>query len=132
MSQENVEIVRAALDALNREDIDAALKDAAPDFVFDFSRSVGTEGGVYKLGQMRTFWGQVTAEMWESSRFEAEEFIEAGDLVMTPVTNLLRGRDGIEVQARGAWVWTFRDGSVARITFYQTRQEALEAAGLSE
>jgi ketosteroid isomerase-like protein len=131
MSQENVEIVRAALDALNREDIDAALKDAAPDFVFDFSRSVGTEGGVYKLGQMRTFWGQVTAEMWESSRFEAEEFIEAGDLVMTAVTNLLRGRDGIEVQARGAWVWAFRDGSVARITFYQTRQEALEAAGLS-
>src|SRR3954463_10042212 len=131
MSQENVEITRAALDALNREDIDAALKDAAPDFVFDFSRSVGTEGGVYKLGQMRTFWGELAAEMWESSRFEVEEFIEAGDLVMTPVTNLLRGRDGIEVQARGAWVWTFRDGSVARITLYQTRQEALEAAGLS-
>ena len=131
MSEENVEIVRAALDALNREDIDAALKDAAPDFVFDFSRSVGMEAGVYKLDQMRTFFGQ-WAEMWESSRLEAEEFIEAGDLVMTPVTNLLRGRDGIEVQARGAWVWAFRDGSVARITFYQTRQEALEAAGLRE
>ena len=132
MSQENVEIVRAALDALNREEIDAALKDAAPDFVFDFSRSVGTEGGMYKLAQMRTFWRESAAEMWESSRFEAEEFIEAGDLVMTPVTNLLRGRDGIEVQARGTWVWTFRDGSVARITFYQTKQEALEAAGLRE
>jgi len=51
---------------------------------------------------------------------------------MTPVTNLLRGRDGIEVQARGAWVWTFRDGSVARVTFYPERQDALEAAGLSE
>src|SRR4051812_10066640 len=108
MSRENVEIVRAALDALNRENIDAALKDAAPDFVFDFSRSLGTEAGIYKLGHMRTFWGQWVAEMWESSRLEAEEFIEAGDLVMTPVTNLLRGRDGIEVQARGAWVWTFR------------------------
>ena len=132
MSSENVEIVRAALDALNREDIDAALKDAAPDFVFDFSRSVGLEAGVYKLDQMRTFFGQWVGEMWESSRFEAEEFIEAGDLVMTPVTNLLRGRDGIEVQARGAWVWTFRDGSVARITFYRERQDALEAAGLRE
>ena len=132
MSQENVEIVWAALDALNREDIDAALKDAAPDFVFDFSRSVGLEAGVYKLDQMRTFFGRWVGEMWESSRFEADEFIEAGDLVMTPVTNLLRGRDGIEVQARGAWVWTFRDGSVARITFYRERQDALEAAGLQE
>ena len=132
MSQENVEIARAAIDALDRGDIDAALKDAARDFVFDFSRSVGMEAGVYKLDQMRTWWGQWAGEMWESSRFEAGEFIEAGDLVMTPVTNLLRGRDGIEVQARGAWVWTFREGSVARITFYQERQEALEAAGLQE
>jgi ketosteroid isomerase-like protein len=132
MSQENVEIARAVINALDRGDIDAALKDAAPDFVFDFSRSVGLEAGVYKLDQMRTFFGRWVGEMWESSRFEADEFIEAGDLVMTPVTNLLRGRDGIEVQARGAWVWTFRDGSVARITFYPERQDALEAAGLSE
>ena len=132
MSQENVEIVRAAINALDRGDIDAALKDAASDFVFDFSRSVGLEAGVYKLDQMRTFFGRWVGEMWESSRFEADEFIEAGDLVMTPVTNLLRGRDGIEVQARGAWVWTFRDGSVARITFYPERQDALEAAGLAE
>ena len=132
MSQENVEIARAVINALDRGDIDAALKDAAPDFVFDFSRSVGLEAGVYKLDQMRTFFGRWVGEMWESSRFEAEEFIEAGDLVMTPVTNLLRGRDGIEVQARGAWVWTFRDGSVARVTFYPERQDALEAAGLSE
>ena len=132
MSQENVEIARAVINALDRGDIDAALKDAAPDFVFDFSRSVGLEAGVYKLDQMRTFFGRWVGEMWESSRFEADEFIEAGDLVMTPVTNLLRGRDGIEVQARGAWVWTFRDGSVARITFYPERQDALEAAGLRE
>jgi|EndMetStandDraft_9_1072997.scaffolds.fasta_scaffold801562_1 ketosteroid isomerase-like protein len=132
MSQENVEIARAVINALDRGDIDAALKDAAPDFVFDFSRSVGLEAGVYKLDQMRTFFGRWVGEMWESSRFEADEFIEAGDLVMTPVTNLLRGRDGIEVQARGAWVWTFRDGSVARVTFYPERQDALEAAGLSE
>ena len=132
MSQENVEIARAVINALDRGDIDAALKDAAPDFVFDFSRSVGLEAGVYKLDQMRTFFGRWVGEMWESSRFEADEFIEAGDFVMTPVTNFLRGRDGIEVQARGAWVWTFRDGSVARITFYRERQDALEAAGLQE
>jgi ketosteroid isomerase-like protein len=131
MSQENVKIIRAALDGLNEGDIDAALKDAAPDFEWDFSRSIGIQPGVYSLDQMRKFWGEY-AEAWESSRWEAKEFIEAADLVMTPVTNYLRGRDGVEVQASGAWVWTFCDGKVARIAFYQERHEALEAAGLSE
>jgi ketosteroid isomerase-like protein len=131
MSQENVEIIRAAIDALNRGDIDAALKDAAPDFEWDFSRSIGIEPGVYGLDQMGKLWGEFDG-LWESSRFEANEFIDAGNLVMTPVTNYLGGRDGVEVKASGSWVWKFCDGKVARITFYQERQEALEAAGLSE
>ena len=41
MSQENVEIVRGAIDAMNRGDWDAALKAAAPNFEFDLSRAVG-------------------------------------------------------------------------------------------
>ena len=44
----------------------------------------------------------------------------------------LRGRDGIETQARSAWVLTFRDGQQTSLTLYQTKQEALEAAGLRE
>jgi hypothetical protein len=38
MSQENVEIVKAAIDAVNRGDWDAAFQDAAPGFEQDFSR----------------------------------------------------------------------------------------------
>ena len=37
MSQENVEIVRAAFEAINRGDVDAMLTDAAPDFELDSS-----------------------------------------------------------------------------------------------
>ena len=40
MSQENVEIVRAILDALNEGDPDSALKYTAPGFEYDFSRSI--------------------------------------------------------------------------------------------
>jgi hypothetical protein len=29
-------------------------------------------------------------------------------------------------------VWTFRNGALTHLTFYQERQEALEAAGLRE
>jgi ketosteroid isomerase-like protein len=132
MSRENVEVVRAAIDALNRGDADAAFKDMAPDFEYDFSRSIGFQPGVYKLDEARRIWEEFVGT-WESARWEADEFIEADEHVVTPLTTSVRGRDGIEVQAlRTAWVWTFRDGNVARITFYQERQEALEAAGLSE
>ena len=41
MSQENVEIVKAAIDAVNREDWDAAFQDAAPGFELDMSRALG-------------------------------------------------------------------------------------------
>ena len=47
MSQEHVEIVRRAFDALNRGDLSGAMKDMAADFVFDFSRSMSPERGVY-------------------------------------------------------------------------------------
>ncbi len=131
MSQENVEIVRAAIDAWNRGDWDAALKDAAPSFEFDFSRSLGPGRGVYSLDQMGEYFQEFT-EAWESLRLEADEFIEAGEHVVMPNTLHAQGRDGIELQARSAWVWTIHDGSIARLCFYQERREALEAVGLAE
>jgi ketosteroid isomerase-like protein len=131
MSQENVEIVRTAIEAWNRGDWDAVLKDAAPSFELDFSRAIGPGGGIYSLEQMGAFFRQFT-EAWESLRFEADEYIEAGERVVMPNTVLAHGRDGIEVQARSALVWTIRTGKVLHLCFYQGRQEALEAVGLSE
>ena len=132
MSQENVEIVKAAYDAYNREDWDAFFfKDAAPGFELDFSRAVGPWRGVFGLDQVRRVVEEIR-ETWESARLEPHEFIEAGDLVVVPSTQHLKGRGGIEVVARGALVWTIRDGAIERVTMYQERQDALEALGLSE
>jgi ketosteroid isomerase-like protein len=132
MSQENVESVRAAIDAFNEGDMDAAFKDAAPELEYDVSRSIGLLHGVFHgLDEARRFTEEF-AEPWESRRYEVEEFIEAGEHVVTPFTDHLRGRDGIEVQARGTFVWTYHEGACVRVTLYQERQEALEAAGLSE
>ena len=63
---------------------------------------------------------------------EPHEFVEAGDQVVVPQTGYIRGRDGIEVTARVALVWTIRDGAIVRICLYQQKRDALEAAGLSE
>ena len=131
MSQENVEIVRAAYDAYNRGDLDAALVDAAPEFELDWTRAVGPQRGVYRLDQVRAFFVDFL-EAFESTRVEPDEFIEAGDQVVVPQTGYIRGRDGIEVTARVALIWTIRDGAIVRICLYQQQREALEAAGLSE
>ena len=42
MSQENVEMIRAAMEAWNRGDWDEALKDAAPGFELDNSSSAAS------------------------------------------------------------------------------------------
>jgi ketosteroid isomerase-like protein len=130
MSQENVDIVRAALEAWNREDWDAAFQHAAPDFALDMSRAEGPVNGVFKLDQVRAVLLEF-AEHWESIWIEPHEFIQAGDLVVVPQTMHTRGREGIEAVSRVANVWTIRDGAVEHISMYQSRQEALEAVGLS-
>jgi ketosteroid isomerase-like protein len=131
MSQENVEIVKAIIDAYNREDWDAAFKDAAPGCEIDFSRAVGPWRGVFGLDQ----WLRVVEEFretWESVRMEPQEFIEAGDLVVVPMAQHVKGRAGIEAVARATFVWTIRNGAIERFSMYQEKEDALEALGLSE
>jgi ketosteroid isomerase-like protein len=131
MSQENVEIVRAAIDAYNRGDLESALKDAAHDFEMDLSRALGPQHGVYGRDQMEEFWSEF-GEGWRSVRLEPSEFIDLSEHVVVPWTMRAVGRDGIEVEARVTWTFTIRDGAVQRICMYQGRDEALEAARLSE
>ena len=131
MSQENVEIVKAVFDAVNRDYWDAFYKDMAPGFELDMSRAAGPVSGVLSLDQVRRAQEDF-AGYWESLRIEPHEFIEAGDLVVVPNTGHLRGRDGIEVSATVAWVWTIRNGAIERVSMYQEPQDALEAVGLSE
>ena len=133
MSQENVEIVRRATDAYNRRDVDWLVENWAPDAVLDWSRSRGFEAGVYRgHEEIRAFTEQFLAA-WDEIRIEIDIPIEVEDdvLVVENVT-YFRGRDGIETQARSSWLVTFRDGHQTSLTLYQTKQEALEAAGLRE
>ena len=127
-----MEIVKAKIDAYNGEDWDAFFfKDAAPGFELDFSRAVGPWRGVFGLDQSRRLVEEF-GEAWDSARIEPHEFIEAGDLVVVSSTMHVKGRGGIELVVRGAFVLTIRNGAIERVSMYQERGEALEALGLSE
>jgi ketosteroid isomerase-like protein len=133
MSGENVETVRRATDAYNRRDVDAALETWAPDAVLDWSRSRGPEAGVYRghdriRAYMREFLGA-----WDEVRIELDDPVELeDDVVVVENVTYVRGRDGIESQARSAWLIRFADGLQTSLTLFQARDEALEAARLAE
>jgi ketosteroid isomerase-like protein len=133
MLEENVEIVRRSTDALNRRDLDGLVEHWAPDAVVDWSNSRGPEAGIYRgRDDIRAFAKRFLAA-WDEVRLEIDYPIEVeDDLLVVENVAYVRGRDSIETQARSAWVTTFRDGQQTSLTLYQTKQEALEAAGLSE
>jgi ketosteroid isomerase-like protein len=131
VSQENVDLVRAALEAFNRGDWDGFFKDAVPSFELDLSRATGPVHGVYGLDQARRVLHEFS-DAWESLQIEGDEYIDAGEHVVAPWTLRARGRDGIEVPSRVTWVWTVREGGVVRASMYQERHEALEAVGVKE
>lgn len=132
MSRVNVEAVRTAIDAFNREgDWESVFNDAGPNFEFDMSRSIGPLRGVYAREQTPQVLNELT-QGFASVQIEPHEFIEVGEHVVVPLTAHMVGRDGIEVEARTAWTWTIRCGTIERVCLYQERSEALEAAGLAE
>jgi ketosteroid isomerase-like protein len=76
-------------------------------------------------------------ERWEEGigfeRMEPEEIIDAGEQVVAFVHHQGQGKaSGIDVEQHFAMVWTVRDGRAIRMDMYRTREQALEAAGLSE
>ena len=133
MSKENVEAFKRGLDAYNRRDVDAMLEHWTPDVVLDWSNARNFDAGVFQGHDEVRAFTKLWLETWEAIRLELpSDPVEVQDDVLV-VENVayMRGRDGIEVQARSAWLITMRGRKVASFTLYQTKQEALEAAGLS-
>jgi len=138
MSEENVEFVQGIVDAHQLGDFatvfaayDPAIEwrtgDARTAQWSDFEPVYHGHEGV------RTFWRTWFAA-WETVAFEYEEFIDAGDQVLSILSQRMRGRtSGVELEWNSyAQVWTIRDGKVIRVEFFANRDEALEATGLSE
>ena len=134
MSQENVDIVLHALDSINRGDIDGALEAAADDFEMDWSNSIGPLKGVHRgREEVIKFWLSFL-DAFDSLQWVPEEVIDIDESRVIVVNHVrMRGRSsGVRVEGIGAQLWTFRDGKGRSIKLFQSKAEALEAAGLSE
>jgi ketosteroid isomerase-like protein len=125
---EDTEQVRAGFAAYNRGDLAGLLETWAPDAVLDWSHSRGFDAGVYRgHDEIQAFW-QRLLEAFEEVRVEIVDLEEVEEgLLLAENVAFLRGREGIEVQARSTLLITIQDGVTTSMTLYQTKQEALEA-----
>ena len=132
MSQQNVEALKAAMEAFNRRDgerFDALL--AADAEIVPVRAAV--EGTVYRGRDAATQYCAAVDEAWENLRWEVEEFRDGGGWVLALGRIQGRGRDsGATIDARGGWVARFCEGRLKTFRTYPDRAEALEAVGLSE
>jgi ketosteroid isomerase-like protein len=130
MSEENVEIVRRLIDAARREDGPAALACLDPDVEWIPLRAA-TEGAPRGHDGFERFVVD-TNENFET--FEPNvELRDLGEQVLAWGTMRVRGRgSGIETDIPTWAILDFRAGRILRCQAFGSREEALEATGLSE
>jgi ketosteroid isomerase-like protein len=134
MSQENVELVRALIEAVNRDDIDAAEALVAPDVVWEENPMFPGLREVYRgPAEVRAWWEEIL-EVVENIHLEVEKLTELGDdRIIGEVFVTGRGKGSDAPVEQRVWnVFSFAEGKITTRQVFWTRAEALEAAGLSE
>jgi ketosteroid isomerase-like protein len=134
MSQENVEVVRRANEALKRGDREAALADYHRDAVWnDLAHAPDSPETVQGLRALRTIWDQ-WEQAFDDFGADIEEFIDAGRYVVAPTRWHARGKgSGVVIDLRQTDVFEVENGKVVRVTLgYADTSTALKAVGLAE
>jgi ketosteroid isomerase-like protein len=131
MSQENVETLRQAFEAFARRDQTVWYELADPSLEV-------IPVGDWPEGEIRgreAAWDffVATEEPWEPGSYEMVEAIDSDDKVVTHLKRDMRGKSsGVDVQYDYWLMAVIRNGRALRLEWFETREKALEAAGLSE
>jgi ketosteroid isomerase-like protein len=133
MSQEWVDLVRQGFAAIERGDLAAFDGLMTPDVVLVQPPEVPdakSYEGPNAIAEAMEDWPR----QWEDFRMDLVEIIDAGDDLAVSVTRHRgRGREsGIEMDFEVFYVQRGRGGKLARMEMFFSREQALEAAGLSD
>jgi ketosteroid isomerase-like protein len=132
MSQENVEIDRQAVEAFNRHDFEAWLAHfdrAITWWAMAHEPEPGPFQGHEGVSKMVARWLVLLPDL----RVEAKEYIDAGEYLVVPVRIYGHAADSdTDVVGEEVFLNKYRDGKIVEVREYRTREEALEAIGLSE
>ena len=130
MAETNIDLVRRGVASV--DDFWAMLDDYV---VWDLrqSQSIPDLDGVYVgrdavIKASRHYWGT-----WSDYSVEPEELVDAGPCVVAILRERGRGKSsGVPFDRPHPQLWTFRQGRIIRWESFETRAEAIAAAGLSE
>jgi ketosteroid isomerase-like protein len=131
MSQENVEIIRGQYAASDPSRWFDALDE---EIEIDFTGQPVPDSAVIRGKENVIHWFRRWWATWDDYTLEIAEIFDPDDDTVVVVHDE-RGRgkgSGVQLERRWAAVYTLRAGSLVRIETFNTREEALEAAGLSE
>jgi uncharacterized protein len=133
MSQENVDLVRWALEAFPRGDMEEMLSFMDPEGELHSAIVGGAEGNVYRGHEGFRRWYADSFESFEELQNDWLEFRDLGNRVLAFGRVHARGREsGVEIDSPMAWVFTVRGGKLVKAEGFLDPAEALEAAGVRE
>jgi ketosteroid isomerase-like protein len=131
MSEQNVEIVRAAVTAFNRGNLDAWWEYWADDIDYRAVEGAPDDQGPIQGKEAIREYVQDWLDTFDDFRFEPVEITAAGEDKVIAVMRI-SGRakqSGVETDLTFATLYTIRAGQIARGREFWTQDEALAAAG---
>jgi ketosteroid isomerase-like protein len=134
MSEENVETVKRANAALNREDFDGIAEVFAADAVLQDLQNAPdqpvTVEGVEAIRQNLSLW----ADAFDELRVDIGQYIDAPNAVIAAAHWHGQGKtSGISIDVHQFDLYEFREGKVVRAVLgFRSKNDALGAAGLSD
>jgi ketosteroid isomerase-like protein len=134
MSERNVELMRAFIEAWNTRDISAIIPFCDPSVEYDSVHSA-VGGGVYRGHDgMRRYQRDLEDAWGDEARLEPEAFFDLGDYTLSFFVVHGRGKhSGVEVEMpNAAAVVRWRDGLMVYLKGYAHREDALRDLGVTE
>src|SRR3954468_1361772 len=133
MSQEHVEMVGGAIDAVSRQDVARLIELADPEVEWhSFLAQLG-EGGVYHGHDGLRRYAKDLSDAWEFLRTDVDDVLAVGAVVVVVGRLRYRGKgSGVETESAAGYVTRFRDGRLVYMRAFRDPEEALMALGLSE
>jgi ketosteroid isomerase-like protein len=130
MSDPNIELVRAGIDAYNRGGVDWVIARLEPDFEVYAAPGL-VNAGSYRGADGFAEWMRQWEEAWDDFRIEIEraESIDRTNVLLDVIQRGTGSGSGIEVEMRLYQLHEVEDGRWKRFHIYNSREDALAAAG---
>ena len=133
MSEENVDIVRAGYEAVNRRDFEALFDFYDPEIIWEQDEGFVEPGTHHGHAGVRRVFDSLF-EGFKDFHIDVEQLIDIDDDRVLALVRIVGSGNisGLALDTPGGQLWSLRDGRAVKLKLYLDPAEALEAVGLSE